>query len=232
MDSQLRTETDPMRRLAMQFRSGIIPAAVVEVAATLGHPAAKMILPELLPLSDRWEDHLFRRNAISLLPRAHRIQFAANCAERVLPVYETQYPNNRRPRMQIEAARTGAQNLLVGKPVLLRTDDLSQFPEVNSQGIISYAGNAATAALAVYELMLGSAESIELVDSICHLSALAGSNPVGKMIRVDSEGWERERHPPISKYIKLRTFQRLLAEEHQCQKDEYLKSWESAWLNS
>ena len=35
------------------------------------------------------------------------VQFAIECAEKVLPIFEKQFPNDKRPRKAIEAAKTG-----------------------------------------------------------------------------------------------------------------------------
>ena len=38
------------------------------------------------------------------------VEFAADCAERVLPIWEARYPDDDRPRKAIEAARGGSAN--------------------------------------------------------------------------------------------------------------------------
>ena len=38
--------------------------------------------------------------------------FAADCAEMMLPIYEKQYPNDKRPRLAIQAARDYANGLI------------------------------------------------------------------------------------------------------------------------
>lgn len=57
-----------------------------------------------IPVSDRiW-------CLIALLPEREQRLFACDCAERVLPIWEKQYPDDKRPRACIEAARRYAEN--------------------------------------------------------------------------------------------------------------------------
>lgn len=48
---------------------------------------------------------LWALSKFQLLDERIARQFAVDCAERVLPIYETRYPNDNRPRIAIEAAR-------------------------------------------------------------------------------------------------------------------------------
>jgi hypothetical protein len=45
---------------------------------------------------------------VGTLTRGVLVTFAADCAERVLPIYEARFPDDDRPRKAIEAARSGA----------------------------------------------------------------------------------------------------------------------------
>ena len=45
--------------------------------------------------------------ACRLMTREQAVSFALGCAERVLPIWEAKYPDDNRPRLAIEAAKSG-----------------------------------------------------------------------------------------------------------------------------
>jgi hypothetical protein len=94
------------RLLAARVRAGDLPAEAVVLAASLGHPAARLIAPDVPTIEVAGERYEALQQAFRLSPLLP-VRFAIAAAERVLPIFERSRPDSR-PRAAIEAARVYA----------------------------------------------------------------------------------------------------------------------------
>lgn len=99
------------RYLAELIRQGHLARARVELAARLGHQAAKLVTGELnlsLDLSLEWEKWHQRRHAIesaqAILGKTFPVLLAVEFAERTIQFIERAYPGDYRARVAIESA--------------------------------------------------------------------------------------------------------------------------------
>jgi hypothetical protein len=100
---------DGVALLRAKLHAGELTEAHVVLASSLGHTAARELDP--VPLVD-WAGRQPRRDAIGaardLLDETLPARVAADWAERVLPVWEAEHPDDGKPRKAIEAARASA----------------------------------------------------------------------------------------------------------------------------
>jgi hypothetical protein len=121
--------------------------------------------------------------------------WAADCAERVLPLFEKQYPNDDRPRKAIELCRgwvrTGAIRIPVMRAASFGAHAAAR--EAKENDAVCFAARAAGQAVAtahVTQHAFGGAYYA--------LKAIAAADPVQAVINVASE-WEWElQHAPVN----------------------------------
>ena len=113
MDKDLREAErsgDAVRLLRERLRAGELTQAHVELAASLGHEATREVCPDV-ELRDwslpEWK-HGTAAEASRLLSKQLLVRVAADWAERVLPVWEDEYPDEPAPSKAIAAARAWA----------------------------------------------------------------------------------------------------------------------------
>ena len=110
---RLAAAGDPAARaryLVARLRTGTVSREQVALAARLGAPVAREVLPGE-PLVD-WADYTARKAAIAetqaIVGRPSVVRCAADWAERVLPAWERDRAGDGRPRVAIAAARAWA----------------------------------------------------------------------------------------------------------------------------
>ena len=91
--------------------------------------------------------------------------WAADCAEHVLPIYETRYPNNARPREAIEAARAYGRGEITRAQLLEARSDAAYAAyaadayAADADAAAAYAADAAYAAAAAYAAYAADADA-------------------------------------------------------------------------
>jgi hypothetical protein len=112
MDRDLREAErsgDPVALLRERLRAGELTQAHVELAASLGHAAARELCPEVELVVDwYYESHDAITAAASLLGETLPARIAADWAERGLPLWKPKSPRDNAPRDAIAAARAWA----------------------------------------------------------------------------------------------------------------------------
>lgn len=94
--------------LRAKVRAGLLTSDCVVQAARLGHAAAQEAEPDAIRFEGElsYDDEADLERAVSALSdRREIVSFACDCAERVLPIFEREAPDDARPRLAIEAAR-------------------------------------------------------------------------------------------------------------------------------
>ena len=77
------------------------------------------------------------RLEVGALTKVQAVDFAADCAERVLPIFEGAYPTDDRPRKAIEAARSDASVAVARAAATIHV-------AMHAAAAAAYAGRAAT----------------------------------------------------------------------------------------
>jgi len=81
------------------------------------------------------------RLEVGALTKVQAVDFAADCAERVLPIFDGAYPTDDRPRKAIEAARSDAS---VALPRAAAHAAATIHVAMHAAAAAAYAGRAAT----------------------------------------------------------------------------------------
>jgi hypothetical protein len=120
--------------------------------------------------------------------------WAADCAERVLPYFETEYPKDDRPRKAIEEARTWARSGLPMRMSVIRTASLAAHAaarEAKENDAACFAARAAGQAVATAHVLQHA-----YGPSYYALKAVAAADPVHAEVRIAEEyDWQSRRLP-------------------------------------
>jgi len=106
---------DQARLLRFKMKSGQLSWERVKLAAQLGDADAKQLFPEQPPNFSIFSNSVLSlgrllRKAEEVLGKSKIVEFAADCSEKVLNIFETRYPKDLRPRNAIIAARMWAKS--------------------------------------------------------------------------------------------------------------------------
>jgi len=92
-----QTPETAMKLLLQLMRYGKISEPIVRYCAALGDEACSMIF--------RDEDEMSVRDVLKNFDKKFNVEFAVWCAEKVLPIFEEEFPEDDRPRLAIKAAK-------------------------------------------------------------------------------------------------------------------------------
>lgn len=99
----LAERLEETQTLLYRIRYGLVGIEDVKLASRLGNKTARKLFPrEVLA---QWEILLTRKIFLFEVGRNRAVLFAILCAEKRLPVFEKELPDDDRPRKAIEAAR-------------------------------------------------------------------------------------------------------------------------------
>lgn len=165
---QVRTVETEAQYLLARARAGELRSERLALAAAFGHPAAQqtgippLVLPNPVDSARAHGERVSR--ALALLDERERVEFACECADAVLYLWEEYAPQDVRPRRALEATRAWLAGRLSREEVLAAAERASpcQHP-MHAGDSTTQAARAATDAAGA----LSNDPAIALYDATC-----------------------------------------------------------------